>query len=176
MSGGAPPPGHLEVGRIGKPHGVRGDLFVSLTSDLTERHAPGARFIIVEAGHLRELVVTSSRPQQNRWVVHFEGIDDRNAAEKLTNRFLYAEPIDSDEALWVHELIGSVVVDKSGQRWGRCTGVISNPAHDILEIDGSVLVPVPFVLSCIDGVTVIDPPEGLRELSTDGGGPDVESV
>lgn len=155
---------------------MRGDLFVSLTSDLDERHSPGARFTIVEGGQQRELVVTTSRPQQNRWVMHFDGIDDRNAAEKLTNKFLYAEPIDSDEALWVHELIGSDVVDRSGASWGRCTGVISNPAHDILEIDGSVLVPMPFVVSCSNGVTVIDPPEGLRELSVDGGGPDGESA
>lgn len=107
--------------------------------------------------------------------MHFVGVDDRSHAEKLTNKFLYAEPLESEEALWVHELIGSVVVDTSGGQWGRCTGVISNPAHDILEIEGSVLVPMPFVVSCIAGVTTIDPPAGLRELSVAGSGPDEES-
>lgn len=98
--------------------------------------------------------------------MHFEGVDDRNAAEKLTNKFLYAEPLESDGALWVHELIGSMVVDAAGVTWGKCTGVISNPAHDLLEIDGSILVPMPFVVSCTDEVTTIDPPDGLRELSS----------
>ena len=112
------PDGLLEVGRIGKPHGVRGDLFLSLTSDLVQRREVGAQLIIFDSSGQRTLTITSSRPQQDRWVVHFEGIDDRNAAEKLTNKFLYAAPIDGAEGLWVHQLIGSEVEDTSGVSWG----------------------------------------------------------
>ena len=163
MSTPRPPEGLLEVGRVGKPHGVKGDLFVSFTSDVESRHQPGSRLTVVEPCGQRELVVVTVRAQQDRHVVHFEGVDDRNAAEKLVNRFVYAAPVESDDAIWVHELIGSYVVDGAGTEWGRCTGVIQNPAHDILEIEGGVLVPMPFVVSCSDGTTVIDPPEGLRE-------------
>ena len=157
------PDGLLEVGRIGKPHGVRGDLFLSLTSDLPQRRVVGAQLIIVESAGLRVLTITSSRPQQDRWVVHFEGVDDRNVAEKLTNKFLYAEPVEGAEGLWVHQLIGSVVKDTTGTSWGVCSGVLNNPAHDLLELESGVLIPMPFVLSCSEGITVIDPPEGLRE-------------
>ena len=157
------PDGLLEVGRIGKPHGVRGDLFLSLTSDLAQRREVGAQLIIFDSSGQRTLTITASRPQQDRWVVHFEGIDDRNAAEKLTNKFLYAEPIDGAEGLWVHQLIGSEVEDTSGVSWGVCTGVLNNPAHDLLELESGVLIPMPFVLSCDEGITVIDPPAGLRE-------------
>lgn len=157
------PDGLLEVGRIGKPHGVRGDLFLSLTSDLVQRREVGAQLIIFDSSGKRTLTITSSRPQQDRWVVHFEGIDDRNAAEKLTNKFLYAAPIDGAEGLWVHQLIGSEVEDTSGVSWGICTGVLNNPAHDLLELESGVLIPMPFVLSCDEGLTVIDPPAGLRE-------------
>jgi 16S rRNA processing protein RimM len=157
------PDGLLEVGRIGKPHGVRGDLFLSLTSDLAQRREVGAQLIIFDSSGKRTLTITASRPQQDRWVVHFEGIDDRNAAEKLTNKFLYAEPIDGAEGLWVHQLIGSEVEDTSGVSWGICTGVLNNPAHDLLELESGVLIPMPFVLSCDEGITVIDPPAGLRE-------------
>ena len=157
------PDGLLEVGRIGKPHGVRGDLFLSLTSDLVQRREVGAQLIIFDSSGQRTLTITSSRPQQDRWVVHFEGIDDRNAAEKLTNKFLYAAPIDGAEGLWVHQLIGSEVEDTSGVLWGICTGVLNNPAHDLLELESGVLIPMPFVLSCDEGITVIDPPAGLRE-------------
>jgi 16S rRNA processing protein RimM len=157
------PDGLLEVGRIGKPHGVRGDLFLSLTSDLVQRREVGAQLIILDSSGQRTLTITSSRPQQDRWVVHFEGIDDRNAAEKLTNKFLYAAPIDGAEGLWVHQLIGSEVEDTSGVSWGVCTGVLNNPAHDLLELESGVLIPMPFVLSCDEGITVIDPPAGLRE-------------
>jgi 16S rRNA processing protein RimM len=157
------PDGLLEVGRIGKPHGVRGDLFLSLTSDLVQRREVGAQLIILDSSGQRTLTITASRPQQDRWVVHFEGIDDRNAAEKLTNKFLFAAPIDGAEGLWVHQLIGSEVEDTSGVSWGVCTGVLNNPAHDLLELESGVLIPMPFVLSCDEGITVIDPPAGLRE-------------
>jgi ribosomal 30S subunit maturation factor RimM len=103
------------------------------------------------------------RPQQDRFVVHFDGIDDRNEAEKLTNKFLYAEPVESEDGLWVHQLIGSNVVDTAGESWGACTGVLQNPAHDILEIEGGLLVPAPFIVSTDGTTTVINPPAGLRE-------------
>jgi 16S rRNA processing protein RimM len=163
LSALTPPDGLLEVGRIGKPHGVRGDLFISLTSDVESRHAVGATFTIVESAGHRTLTIATVRPQQDRFVVHFEGIDDRNDAEKLTNKFLYAEPVESEDGLWVHQLIGSNVVDTAGEVWGTCSGVLQNPAHDILEIEGGLLVPAPFIVSTDGETTVINPPAGLRE-------------
>ena len=170
MSTPPPPPGLLEVGRIGKPHGVRGDVFLTLTSDVEARHEPGAVFTVIEGREYRELTISQSRMQNGRWVVHFDGVDDRNDVEKLTNKFLYAAPVDDDDALWVHELIGSRVVDIDGTEWGECTGVLHNPAHDLLEVDGRLLVPMPFVKSHAEGITTIDPPDGLREalLANDG--------
>ena len=150
-----------EVGRIGRAHGVQGELYVSLVTDRVERLAPGARVL---AGS-QWLTVVESRPQQLRWLVRFEGIDDRTAAEKLTNAPLQAEPLgNDDDALWVHELIGSRVFDQQGVERGTCLAVIDNPAHDILELDTGALVPVTFVVSCVDGVTIVDPPEGLFDL------------
>ena len=163
MSAPTPPDGLLEVGRIGKPHGVRGDLFISLTSDVASRHAVGATFTIVESAGHRTLTIATVRPQQDRFVVHFEGVDDRNDAEKLTNKFLYAEPVENEDGLWVHQLIGSNVVDMAGESWGTCTGVLQNPAHDILEIEGGLLVPAPFIVTTDGTTTVINPPAGLRE-------------
>ncbi len=125
--------------------------------------APGARLL---AGQ-QWLTVAEARLQQQRWLVRFVGVDDRTAAEKLTNSVLQAEPIDADgddDALWVHELIGSRVIDQQGVERGTCVAVIDNPAHDILELDSGALVPVIFVVSCVDGVTTIDPPEGLFDL------------
>lgn len=151
-----------EVGRVGRAHGVHGELYVSLITDRFERVAPGAR--LLAGSHW--LTVIQSRQQQQRWLVRFEGVDDRTAAEKLTNAPLMAEPLDDDDddALWVHELIGSRVIDRHGVERGTCVGVLDNPAHDILELDGGALIPVTFVVSCVNGVTIVDPPEGLFDL------------
>jgi 16S rRNA processing protein RimM len=152
-----------EVGRIGRAHGVTGELYVSLITDRVERLAPGARVL----SGSQWLTVVESRQQQQRWLVRFDGVVDRTAAEKLTNSILLAEPLaedGDDDALWVHELIGSRVVDQQGVERGTCVAVIDNPAHDIVELDTGALIPVIFVVSCRDGVAVVDPPEGLFDL------------
>ena len=151
----------LEVGRIGRPHGVKGAVHVLLTTDRTERVAAGSR--LFEGS--RWLTVVSSRTQPgSRFVVQFEGIDDRNAAERLTGHVLSAARIADAEALWIHELIGARVVDADGVERGICVGVLDNPAHDILELDTGHLVPVTFVDRLVDGVAHIHAPDGLFDL------------
>ena len=155
------PDGLLEVGRIGRAHGVNGAVYVALTSDRDERLAAGARLFDGRSW----LVVVSSRPQpQRKWVVQFEGVSDRNAAELLTGRVLSAAPVDDDEALWVHHLIGARLVDAAGVDHGTCVSVIANPAHDIIELDSGHLVPITFVVSLADGVITVDAPAGLFDL------------
>ena len=78
----------LEVGRIGRAHGLRGDVVVDLTTDRTmERTAPGAELWIAD----RKVVVAVARPHQQKWLVRFEGVEDRTAAESLRGRTLSAE-------------------------------------------------------------------------------------
>lgn len=156
-----------EVGRIGRAHGVHGELYVSLITDRIERLAPGAQLL---AGSAWLTVAESREQQQHKWLVHFDGIHDRTSAEKLTNAVLFAEALDDIEGdengdlLWVHQLIGSRVVDQQGVERGTCISVIDNPAHDILELDNGALIPVVFVVSCLAGTTTIDPPDGLFDL------------
>ena len=150
----------LVVGRVGRAHGIKGEVYVILSTDRTERVAVGATL----HAKGRPLLVTASRPHQDRWLVSFKGIADRNAAEALTNTELSAEPIDDPEAVWVHELIGARVIETDGTERGICTAVLANPAHDILELDTGALVPAIFVLSLVDGVATIDPPAGLFDL------------
>ncbi|MGD9704011.1 MAG: ribosome maturation factor RimM [Acidimicrobiia bacterium] len=156
-----PAPDLLEVGRIGRPHGVRGEVYVDLSTDRVERLAVGSRLV---ARH-QTLEVLASRPSNGRWLVTFDGVTDRTHAERLTGVLLFAAPIHDPDALWVHELIGSSVVEVDGTDRGRCVSVLANPAHDLLELDSGALVPVTFVVSCVDGVTTIDVPDGLFDLS-----------
>ncbi len=158
----SPPTGLLEIGVIRRPHGVKGDTYVDLVTDREDRLAVGSR--LWARGEWRTVVRSKRLPQ--RWLVHFEGFEDRTAIEALTNAPLHAEPVHDPDALWVHELVGSTVVELAGTQRGRCIGVLANPAHDILELDSGALVPVIFVLHCVDGVTTIDPPDGLFDLDS----------
>ena len=158
------PEGLLEVGKFGRAHGVRGDLFVDLTTDRTERAAVGAR---LWARGTWYTVERSNRANQ-RFRVHLAGIDGRSEAEALTGAVLYAEPIDDADALWIHVIIGADVVETNGTVRGRCVSVIDNPASDLLELDSGALVPATFITGIdrdADPVVVtIDPPEGLFDL------------
>ena len=150
-------PDRLEVGRIGKPHGLKGDVTVMLVTDRTERTDPGAELFAGE----RTLVVEAARPQRAGWVVHFEGVDNVEAAEALRGSVLFAAPLEGGDDPWVHELIGCEVRDVKGQVIGTVTLIEANPAHDMLVLDGGALVPMPFVVEHTPGLVVIDPPEGL---------------
>jgi 16S rRNA processing protein RimM len=147
----------LEVGRVAKPHGVRGEVIVELVTDRLERLAPGS-VLDTDRG---DLLVVASRPHQHRWIVQFEGLADRNEAERLNGLVLRAEPIEDEGAMWVHELIGAEVVERDGTTRGRVVAVVANPAHDLLELESGALVPMVFVVSNDDGVVLIDPPDGL---------------
>ena len=150
----------LEVGRITKPHGIRGEVIVHLITDYAERVAPGS----VLTSPRGPLTVVASRPHQGQWIVRLEGVDDRNTAEGLRGLVLRAEPLDDPEALWVHELIGMAVRTVDGSDVGRITAVEANPASDLLVLDDGHLVPVTFYVSHADGVVVVDPPDGLLDL------------
>jgi 16S rRNA processing protein RimM len=156
------PGARLEVGRIGRAHGLRGDVVVTPVSNIAERFAHGATLWVDGA----PMVITSSRPNQHRYVVHFDGVDDRNGAESLRGKIVEAEPLAEapEGELWVHELIGSEVRDRAGTEFGTVVAVEANPAHDLLVLDGGALVPMVFVVSSDSGVVVIDPPDGLFDL------------
>ena len=142
-----------------RAHGLRGEVLVALVTDLEERLAPGA----VLATDRGDLTVVSSRPHQGRHLVTFEGVGDRTEAEALVGRILRTETVADPDALWVHDLVGSVVREVGGAERGRVVEVQANPAHDLLVLENGALVPAVFVVSCTDGVTLIDPPEGLFE-------------
>jgi 16S rRNA processing protein RimM len=153
----ARPAGLLEIGQIRRAHGVRGDVIVELASDRPERVAAGARWFAGDGW----LTVVAARRHQDRWLVTLAEVEDRSFAQRYTNTTVYAEPVDDPDELWVHDLIGSEVVEVSGRSRGLCVAVVDNPAADLLELDSGALVPVVFVTERRHGTIVIDPPLGL---------------
>jgi 16S rRNA processing protein RimM len=153
----------LHVGRMVKPHGLRGDIIVSLTTNRDERVAPGS---ILRTATGQEYRVLRSSAHQGRFIVAFDGVGGIDAAEQLRGLDLYAPPLEDPDALWVHDLIGSVVEDTAGTELGTVVSVEANPASDLLVLDGGGLIPLRFVVDSVPGTRLtVDPPDGLLDLA-----------
>ena len=151
----------LEVGRIIKAHGIRGEVIVDLVSNRPDQRLAVGSVLSSDRGDLEVLTAT---PHQGRWIVAFVGIPDRNAAETYRGTLLSAPPLEGDDGtLWVHELIGSEVFDLAGRSYGPVEAVEANPASDLLVLAGDRLVPLVFVKTRLPGRVVIDPPPGLLD-------------
>jgi 16S rRNA processing protein RimM len=167
----------LEVARIARAHGLRGEVVVALLTNREERLLPGSVLVVgpvhdstapvapaptkSEAEQMRSLEVRASRPFQNRWLVNFEGVESREDAEALHGAVLMAEPVDDPDALFVHDLIGSELIDQHDVKRGVITAVQANPASDLLVVDGRFYVPVRFVTVSGGGSVRVDIPDGL---------------
>jgi 16S rRNA processing protein RimM len=150
----------LEVGRIVKAHGLRGQVQVDLWSDRVERLAAGTT-LQSERG---PLVVVASAAHQARFIVQFDRIDSREEADRWRGVVLSAPRINDDSVIWIDQLFGAEVVDSSGTPRGVVVDVEANPASDLMVLDTGALVPLTFVTS-LDANTrvVIDAPDGLFE-------------
>jgi 16S rRNA processing protein RimM len=113
------------------------------------------------------LTVASSKPfGEDRFIVQFDGIEGRTAAEALRGLELEAEPVEVPGTLWVHELIGATVRDADGTELGHVVAVEANPASDLLVLESGGLIPIRFITTH-DGAgrTVhVDIPDGLLDL------------
>ena len=160
------------MGRIGRPHGIRGEVLVQPMTDAPDRFAPGAVFG-VEGEPDRSLEVAAARLHSGRLVVGFAGIADRDAAEQLRGLTLTIPPdarrdLGEDE-FWPEELVGMVGLDPDGNRIGTITGVILADAQDRIEVttDDGRTAEVPFVDELVGevhpsgGFLVLRLPDGL---------------
>jgi 16S rRNA processing protein RimM len=155
----------LEVGRVVRPHGLKGQVVVELWTDREERMAAGAR---LSAGDRFLVVESASRlPEvggRERWLVRFGGVGSREDADGLRQAVLTAEPIQVEGALWVHELVGADLFGPDGQLVGRVGAVQANPASDLLVLEDGRLVPLTFVSRDGEGILTVDGPPGLLDL------------
>ena len=154
----------VAVGRIAKPHGIRGEVAVDVLSDVPGRLGVGVEVHV--AG--RPARIVTSRPHQGRLLIRFEHVTDRTAAELLRGHEITAPPVDltDEETYYAHELVGLPVVDEAGDGHGQVSDLIELPhtaGYDLLEVtrrDGST-----WLLPASDGlVEVEDPGDGPRRL------------
>lgn len=159
----AEPPGDrsglLEVGRVGRAHGLAGEVLVDLWSD-DSRLAAGS----VLESERGPLTVAGSRPHRDWFLVSFAGVEDREGAEALRGLLLLAAPRRRPGTLWVHELVGATVVSVTGEELGVVEALEPNPASDLLVLSGGGLVPLRFVVSFEPHErVVVDLPQGLLD-------------
>lgn len=158
----------IVVGRIGKPFGVRGDVYVHADPDLDDPVVVGAVCDRADGGPLE---VVATREHKGRLVVAFDGVEDREAAEALRGTILTRPRdevgIDTD-MVWVADLVGRQVVDEHGDLVGMVERVLDGSAHDYLVVarpdSGEVLVPmVEALLDWSVDPIVVTPPDGLLD-------------
>jgi 16S rRNA processing protein RimM len=165
----------LVVGRIKRPHGVRGDVLVEIRTD-----TPGSRFtagaeLRTDPATRGPLTVDSSRPHAGLLIVTFAGVADRMAAEELRGTWLVLDsaelgPTDDPDEFYDHELIGLAALTAGDERLGVVADVLHH-GQDLLVIKregaGDLLVPfVAAIVPVVDvaaGRLVIDPPPGLLD-------------
>ena len=165
----------LVVGRIGKAHGVKGEVSVDVrTDDPDRRFAPGSRLDTdPDRGALE---VVTARAHHGRLLVRFDGYVDRTGAEALRGTLLVVDATTvgetGDDEWWDHDLVGLRAVLTDGAELGVVTEVVHLPGSDLLAIardDGREAL-VPFVAEMVPvvdvsaGRLVVDPPDGLLDL------------
>jgi 16S rRNA processing protein RimM len=168
----------LQVARIGKPHGIRGEVTVQVLTDAPEdRFIPGTEFV-VEPASSGPLTVSSARWNKDILLLGFEEVADRNQAETLRGAKLFIETADldedDDEGWYEHELVG-LEARVGDQVVGKVTALNTGPAQDLLMVTtpegGEILVP--FVEQIVpevnigEGYILLTPPDGLFELNSE---------
>ncbi|MDX3695237.1 ribosome maturation factor RimM [Streptomyces europaeiscabiei] len=164
----------LVVARIGRAHGIKGEVTVEVRTDEPElRLAPGA-VLFTDPASTGPLTIETGRVHSGRLLLRFEGVRDRNAAEALRNTLLIAEvdpeelPEEEDE-YYDHQLMDLDVVTKDGTEVGRIIEISHLPSQDLFIVerpDGSEVM-IPFVEKIVTEIdlteqrAVIDPPPGL---------------
>ncbi|MDQ6753989.1 MAG: ribosome maturation factor RimM [Actinomycetota bacterium] len=168
----------VQVARIGKPHGIRGEVTVQVLTDAPDdRFVPGMD-VVVEPATLGPLTLRSARWNKDILLLGFDQISTRNQAETLRGARLFVDSDevedDDDDAWYEHELVG-LEARVGSEVVGKVIGLSTMAVQDLLLIenaDGEEIL-VPFVTEIVPEVNVdggyvrLTPPPGLFELNSD---------
>jgi 16S rRNA processing protein RimM len=165
------------VGRIARPHGLRGDVAIAPETDFVEeRFTTGAAFRTRSTRGDEELVIGAVRIQQGRPIVRFDGIEGIDDAQRLSGLELRIaeqalQPLEAG-TYYHHQLIGCRVETVDGRHVGEVARVDGGAAGALLAIDGprgEILIPLA-VHICVEvepasRMIRIAPPDGLLDLN-----------
>jgi len=168
----------LVVGRVSRPHGVRGELAVDVRTDDPELRLAAGAVLATEPAAAGPLTVVRTRWHSGRLLVTFTGIDDRNGADGLRGVLLLVnseelEDVADPDEFRDHQLIGLAVLGPDGEHVGDVADIL-HYGQDLLVVSGSGKqsgkdIMIPFVSAIVPevdlaaGVLRIDPPPGLLD-------------
>jgi len=135
----------VQIGRVGRAHGLDGSFVVERPSDDARWWRPGARFLV---GGVETEVVAAKRPGA-RTVVKVDPPAERGAAIEVERAQL---PPTEDGEFYIFQLLGLAVEEEGGRALGRVADVIPGIANDVLELDSGVALPL--VEDCVRDVNL----------------------
>jgi 16S rRNA processing protein RimM len=159
------------VGRVIRPHGIRGELKVSLPESF---EAEGFDLQVKTATGVRTLIVEAVRGTESNPILKFKGVDDRNEAESLKGAILSVpksrSPKLAEDEHFISELIGLNVQTSDGRVIGKIEDVWDRPGQDIIVVrSGEKEILIPSVKAFIKsirpekGIMIVEPIEGLLD-------------
>ena len=164
-------PEYLAVGRVLRPHGVRGDLLLQVLTDFPERLQAGGTVYVGEAAVPQ--VLTRVRFANKHLIVHLAGCDDMDAGQGFRNQLVQvrleaAAPLREGQ-YYHHQLVGLAVITEEGESLGQLDEILETGANDVYVVkndQGEVLLPaITSVIRRIDlkaGVMTVHLLDGLR--------------
>ena len=164
------------IGKIGKPHGLRGEFRLHLYSEQPENLADYDRLVLVSDGGqlLPPLRIISRRVQGKTAIVGLESVDERNGADHLKGMGVLVErtemPTPNEDEYYYYQFVGLAVKTQEGLLLGRVDNIFSNGAQDILVIRGKTqeyLIPIlrSLIVQQTEEELIIAPPPGLLEIN-----------
>jgi 16S rRNA processing protein RimM len=168
----------LVVGRITRPHGIRGELTVEVRTDDPELRLAAGTVLVTDPAAAGPLTVSQTRWHSGRLLVEFDGYTDRNEAERLRGVLLLVDSADLEDVadpdeFRDHQLIGLAVKTLAGEHVGEVTDVL-HYGQDLLVVAGigeraGTEMMIPFVSAIVPEVDLaagelrIAPPPGLLD-------------
>jgi 16S rRNA processing protein RimM len=133
----------VQVGKVGRPHGLEGAFVVEEASDDPARFAVGVTLLV--AGKPAQIV--ESKKAGGRPVIRFDRDVERGASIEVERSAL---PEPEEHEYYAFQLVGLEVEEADGRKLGRVTEVTSGPANDVLELDTGLALPL--VDACVQEV------------------------
>jgi 16S rRNA processing protein RimM len=151
------PPEFLAVGRVVRPHGIRGAVKVESGSDLFASINPAMTIYLGETH--AAVVVKESRPHRSGYLLFLEGIEDRDQAESLRGEDIYLRFEETDplpEGVYYQwQILGLEVHTEEGEILGAVDQILETGANDVYLVrrpsgDEILLPAIPEVIREVD--------------------------